>query len=184
MAACNRSQGLEHLRPFLGSSCVWSCAENMFSMPRLPVMLPLIVRFLTAEIRRCPMARRASKAKDLGEVFRLDVRTPRGISPAASRSEPSPHSSSWVSWQRHGFDPRALRLRAAGLSYRDVQHGQQRKHVSVREVADDEVSFGCRALVLMELSCQLCWRRAALRAIQESRPVLFDLRGGPERCFT
>ena len=65
---------LEHLRPFLGPLYAWSCAGARFARPRLPVMLLLILRFIAKELGRGRMAGCRSRAKDLGEVFRLDAK--------------------------------------------------------------------------------------------------------------
>ena len=66
---------LEHLRPFLGPLYAWSCAGPRYARPRMPVMILLILRFLAAELGRRRMSRCASKARDLGELFRLDAKT-------------------------------------------------------------------------------------------------------------
>ena len=65
---------LEHLRPFLGPLYAWSCAGPRFAKPRLPVMLLLIIRFLAASIGNVRMSRCSSKAKEHGEMFRLDAK--------------------------------------------------------------------------------------------------------------
>ena len=65
---------LEHLRPFPGPLCAWSCAGARFAKPKLPVMLLLILKHLADELQRGRMAQCRSKSKDLGEVFRLDAK--------------------------------------------------------------------------------------------------------------
>ena len=65
---------LEHIRPFLGPLYAWSCAGPRVAKPKLPSMLVLIPRFVSAELRRGRMAEWCSNSKSPGEVFRLDAR--------------------------------------------------------------------------------------------------------------
>ena len=65
---------LEHLRPFLGPLYAWSCAGPRYLRPPLPVMVLIILRFLASELRRGTMSRCATKARDVGEFFRLDAK--------------------------------------------------------------------------------------------------------------
>jgi hypothetical protein len=46
----------------------------MFARPKLPVMLLLILKYIGAELQRSCMAECKRKAKNLGEVFRLDAK--------------------------------------------------------------------------------------------------------------
>ena len=65
---------LEHLRPFLAPLYAWSCAGARFAKPKLPVMLLLILKYLAAELQKGRMSQCRSRAKDLGETFRLDAK--------------------------------------------------------------------------------------------------------------
>ena len=40
----------------------------------MPVMILLVMKFLTVELRRCRMAECPRRTKDLGEIFRLDAK--------------------------------------------------------------------------------------------------------------
>ena len=65
---------LEHIRPFLGPLYAWACAGPRYAKPRMPIMILLIIKFLAAEIKRRRMSRCNAKARDLGELFRLDAK--------------------------------------------------------------------------------------------------------------
>ena len=65
---------LEHVRPFLGPLYAWASAGPWYARPMLPVMILLILKFIIVELKRERMASCPSKAKVLGEVFRLDAK--------------------------------------------------------------------------------------------------------------
>ena len=65
---------LELLRPFLGPLYAWSCAGPPHAQPVLPTMLLLIMRHLEGQLRASCVAHCREKAKDLGEMFRLDAK--------------------------------------------------------------------------------------------------------------
>ena len=65
---------LEHLRPFLGPLYAWSCAGPRYLRPLLPVMVLIILRYLASELKRERMTRCTTKARDVGEFFRLDAK--------------------------------------------------------------------------------------------------------------
>ena len=65
---------LDHLRPFLGPLYAWVSAGPRYARPPLPVMIRLILEFLSKELRGCGMAACANAEIDLGEVFRLDAK--------------------------------------------------------------------------------------------------------------
>ena len=65
---------LEHVRPFLGPLYAWASAGPRYAKPLLPVMILLILQFIVIELKRERMARSPSKAKVLGEIFRLDAK--------------------------------------------------------------------------------------------------------------
>jgi hypothetical protein len=65
---------IEFLRPFLGPLYAWASAGPRYSRPKLPVMVILIMKYLSKElavVRAMPCQRRAHH---LGEVFRLDAK--------------------------------------------------------------------------------------------------------------
>ena len=65
---------LEHLRPFLGPLYAWCCAGPRYLRPLLPVMVLIILRYLASELRRERMSRCTTRARDVGEFFRLDAK--------------------------------------------------------------------------------------------------------------
>ena len=65
---------IEFLRPFLGPLYAWASAGPRYARPKLPVMVVLIMKYLSKEllqVRAMPCQRRALF---LGEVFRLDAK--------------------------------------------------------------------------------------------------------------
>ena len=65
---------LEHVRPFLGPVYAWACAGRRYARPRLPVMILCILKFITAELKRCRMVECPGRVRDVGELFRLDAK--------------------------------------------------------------------------------------------------------------
>ena len=65
---------LEHLRPFLGPLYRWACVGHKYARPKLPLMIVLIMKYISGEMRRSCMSKCATKTRDLGEVFRLDAK--------------------------------------------------------------------------------------------------------------
>ena len=65
---------LEEIRPFLGYLYAWSCAGPRYSKPRMPAMILLILKFIAELLKTARMSECRSRAKDLGEVFRLDAK--------------------------------------------------------------------------------------------------------------
>ena len=65
---------LEHLRPFLGPLYRWACVGHRYARLKLPLMIVLIMKYISGEMRRSSMSKCATRAKDPGEVFRLDAK--------------------------------------------------------------------------------------------------------------
>ena len=65
---------IEFFRPFLGPLYAWSAAGPRYARPKLPVMIVLIMKYLAEEIGRVRMMPCVLKAKQLGEVYRLDAK--------------------------------------------------------------------------------------------------------------
>ena len=65
---------LEHLRPFLGPLYRWACVGHKYARPKLPLMIVLIMKYISGEMKRSCMSKCATKTRDLGEVFRLDAK--------------------------------------------------------------------------------------------------------------
>ena len=65
---------LEHIRPFLGPLYQWASAGPSYGRPLIPAMIHLILTFIASEVKRERMSRCPSKARHLGELFRLDAK--------------------------------------------------------------------------------------------------------------
>ena len=65
---------VEFIRPFLGPLYQWCMSGPKFALPKLPVMLVLIMRFLAEELKRAHTMPCERRAMHLGEVFRMDAK--------------------------------------------------------------------------------------------------------------
>jgi hypothetical protein len=65
---------VEFLRPFLGPLYAWASAGPRFARPVIPTMLLLIMSYLSKEILETRSMPCEARAKQLGEVFRMDAK--------------------------------------------------------------------------------------------------------------
>ena len=68
------TSAVEHLRPFLGPLYAWASAGPRYARPALPPMILLILKYLARELRETRSMPCSDKARQLGEVYRMDAK--------------------------------------------------------------------------------------------------------------
>ena len=65
---------IEHVRPFLGPLYAWASIGPKWARPKLPVMVVLIMRYLSEELRGNHMMACEAPSEHLGDMFRMDAK--------------------------------------------------------------------------------------------------------------
>ena len=65
---------IEYFRPFLGPLYAWAAAGPRFLRPKLPIMVVLIMFYLSKELKTMRAMPCVVRAAQLGEIFRVDAK--------------------------------------------------------------------------------------------------------------
>ena len=65
---------VEYLRPFLGPLYSWCATGPRYAQPRLPMLLILVMKYLSEELKGSHTMPCERRAYDMGEVFRMDAK--------------------------------------------------------------------------------------------------------------